>query len=122
MVDQIYVLFGNPMAVTAHLKIVRIGGVVTDYYDIRMEYEGFSALVKCSYLVKNPGPRYTIHGEYGTFYKSGIDPQEDLLKAGNLPIGKDWGTESSDEWGIIFYEEKGAVSYTHLTLPTNREV
>ena len=107
MVDQVYVLFGKPKAVTAHLKIVRTGGAVTDYYDIRMEYENFSALVKCSYLVKNAGPRYTIHGEFGTFHKSGIDPQEETLKAGNLPLGADWGSESTDDWGTIFYEEEG---------------
>jgi len=107
MVDQVYVLFGKPKAVTAHLKIVRTAGVVTDYYDIRLEYEGFSALVKCSYLVKNAGPRYTIHGEFGTFYKSGIDPQEELLKAGKLPNSDNLGVESPDEWGTIFYEEAG---------------
>jgi scyllo-inositol 2-dehydrogenase (NADP+) len=107
MVDQAYVLFGMPMAVTSHLKIVRTGGKVSDYYDIRMEYEGFSAILKCSYLVKDAGPRYSIYGEYGTFYKSGIDPQEDLLKAGNLPDGEKLGVESPDEWGTIFYEEEG---------------
>lgn len=107
MVDQVYVLFGKPKAVTAHLKIVRNGGVVTDYYDIRLEYDGFAALLKCSYLVKTPGPRYTIHGEFGTFNKYGIDPQEELLKAGNLPVGEDWGTEPPEEWGAILFEENG---------------
>jgi predicted dehydrogenase len=107
MVDQVYVLFGKPMAVTAHLRIVREGGVVSDYYDIRLEYKGFSALLKCSYLVKDPGPRYTIHGEYGTFYKSGIDPQEETLKTGKLPEGEDWGMEPVEEWGTLVYEEAG---------------
>jgi predicted dehydrogenase len=107
MVDQVYVLFGKPKAVTAHLKIVRTGGVVTDYYDIRLEYENFSALLKCSYLVKKPGPRYILHGEFGTFYKSGLDPQEEMLKAGNLPVGESWGTEPASEWGKMFYEKDG---------------
>jgi len=107
MVDQVYVLFGKPKAVTAHLKIVRSGGVVTDYYDIRLEYENFSALLKCSYLVKKPGPRYILHGEFGTFYKSGIDGQEELLKAGHLPVGENWGTEPPAEWGTLFYEKDG---------------
>lgn len=107
MVDQVFVLFGKPNAVTAHLKIVRTGGVVTDYYDIRLEYNNFAALVKCSYLVKNPGPRYTIHGEFGTFYKWGIDPQEEMLKAGHLPDEENWGTEEPEEWGTFLYEEKG---------------
>lgn len=107
MIDQVYVLFGKPKAVTAHLKIVRSNGVVTDYYDIRLDYENFSAIVKCSYLVKNPGPRYSIYGEFGTFHKWGIDPQEDLLKVGKLPIGDDWGTEHESDWGTILYEKNG---------------
>jgi predicted dehydrogenase len=107
MVDQVYVLFGKPLAVTAHLKIVRTAGIVTDYYDIRLEYENFAALLKCSYLVKKPGPRYILHGEKGSFYKSGIDPQEEMLKAGNLPLGNNWGTEPPEEWGTLFYEKDG---------------
>ncbi|MCY1723104.1 Gfo/Idh/MocA family oxidoreductase [Prolixibacteraceae bacterium Z1-6] len=107
MIDQAYVLFGMPKAVTAHLRIVRNAGVVNDYYDIRLEYNGFAALMKCSYLVKEPGPRYIIHGEYGTFYKSGMDPQEELLKAGHLPDEENWGTEPMENWGTMFYEEDG---------------
>lgn len=106
-VDQAYVLFGKPNAVSANLKIVRTGGVVTDYYDIRLEYDGFSAILKCSYLVKDPGPHFTIHGEFGTFYKYGMDPQEDLLKAGNLPDGDKLGREENEEWGALLYEKEG---------------
>ncbi|MDX8339331.1 Gfo/Idh/MocA family oxidoreductase [Draconibacterium sp. IB214405] len=105
MVDQAYVLFGRPLAVTTHLKTVREGGKVADYYDIRLDYTGFSALLKCSYLVMDPGPRYMINGEYGTFKKWGIDGQEELLKAGNLPEGEDWGKEESDDWGTLVYTE-----------------
>jgi len=107
MIDQIFVLFGRPEAVTAHLQVVRSGGVVNDYYDIRLQYKGFAAILKCSYLVKDPGPRYTIHGEYGTFYKYGIDNQEALMKAGNLPQGEDWGLEDPEFWGTLVYEENG---------------
>lgn len=107
MVDQAYVLFGMPKAVNAYLKIVRRGGNVADYYDIRMEYEGFSAILKCSYLVKDPGPRYSIFGEYGTFHKWGIDNQEEDLKAGKLPVGDNWGTEPEKVWGTLVYEKNG---------------
>lgn len=107
MIDQAYVLFGKPVAVTAHLKIIRSGGFVTDYYDIRLDYENFSALLKCSYLVKKPGPRYILHGELGSFYKFGIDPQEELLKAGKLPEGEKWGAEPPELWGTISYQNNG---------------
>jgi predicted dehydrogenase len=107
MVDQAYVLFGMPKAVNAVLKIVRNGGKVADYYDIRMEYERFSAILKCSYLVKEPGPRYSVYGEYGTFHKWGIDNQEENLKAGMLPVGDDWGKEPEKDWGTLVYEKDG---------------
>ncbi|PIF06370.1 MAG: oxidoreductase [Draconibacterium sp.] len=107
MIDQAFVLFGKPKAVTAHLKIVRKGGKVNDYYDVRLDYENFSAILKCSYLVKEPGPRYSIFGEKGTFYKWGIDPQEEILKTGELPAGEAWGTEPESQWGTIYYEKDG---------------
>ncbi|MBT3385436.1 MAG: Gfo/Idh/MocA family oxidoreductase [Prolixibacteraceae bacterium] len=107
MVDQVYVLFGKPISVAANLKIVRTNGNVPDYYDIRLEYKRFSAILKCSYLVKNPGPRYSIHGEFGSFLKWGIDPQEEMLKAGNLPESDDWGKDERELWGEIVYEKDG---------------
>lgn len=120
MVDQVYVLFGKPKSVSAHLKIVRAGGNVHDYYDIRLEYEGFSTILKCSYLVKDPGPRYSIYSEFGTFHKRGIDPQEELLKAGKLPEGNSWGTEPENEWGTLTYEENGVdFKDTIETIPGN---
>ena len=120
MVDQAFVLFGKPGAVTAHLKIVRNGGKVADYYDIRLDYENFSALLKCSYLVKDPGPRYSIHGEKGSFQKWGTDPQEESLKAGNLPVGADWGTESREWWGNLVFEKNGLEYQGKVkTLPGN---
>ena len=123
MVDQAFVLFGKPLAVTAHLKIVRTAGIVTDYYDIRLEYEKFSALLKCSYLVKKKGPRYILHGELGSFFKFGIDPQEELLKAGNLPVGENWGKEPPEMWGTISYQKDGnEFEETIETIPGNYNI
>lgn len=105
LVDQAFVLFGKPTSVSATLKIVRSGGMTNDYFDIRLEYDGFSALLKCSYLVKKPGPNFTLHGELGTFHKTGLDHQEEELKAGNLPVGENWGTEPEAEWGTLYYSK-----------------
>ena len=120
MVDQALVLFGKPKTVTAHLKIVRTGGIVTDYYDIRLEYNTFTAILKCSYLVHTPGPRYILHGELGSFIKYGIDPQEELLKAGNLPQGENWGAEPVDLWGTLHYSENEETRSLKIpTIPCN---
>lgn len=123
MIDQICVLFGKPESVTAHLQIVRSGGVVSDYYNIRLQYKEFAAITRCSYLVKDPGPRYIIHGEYGTFYKYGMDPQEATLKTGKLPEGEDWGREDPENWGTLIYEENGEeIEELVETLPGNYNI
>jgi len=101
MVDQALVLFGKPVSVTAHLEILRDGGKIFDYYDIRLQYEGFAAILRSSLLVRELGPRYILHGTHGSFLKWGIDPQEELLKAGHLPEGDGWGKEPENLWGLL---------------------
>jgi len=111
LVDQALVLFGIPRFVTAQLDILRDEGKVTDYYDIRLQYERLSVILKSSYLVREPGPRYSLHGTLGSFLKWGIDPQEEDLKSGRLPDDVGWGSEPSSRWGQINTETNGL----HLT-------
>jgi scyllo-inositol 2-dehydrogenase (NADP+) len=120
MIDQALVLFGMPEAVTAHLRIVRTGGEVEDWYDIRLHYDGFTALLRSSYLVKEPGPRYILHGTNGTFFKYGLDPQEEALKLGIDPRIPEWGTESVEWFGTLVTEKDGVTQRVKLqTLPGN---
>jgi scyllo-inositol 2-dehydrogenase (NADP+) len=101
MIDQALALFGKPTAVTAELGIQRPGGQVDDYYHITLHYPALRVTLKSSYLVREAGPRYILHGTEGSFLKYGIDPQEEALKAGRLPSEPNWGTEPKNEWGTI---------------------
>lgn len=120
MIDQALVLFGMPGAVTAHLRIVRTGGEVDDWYDIRLHYDELTVLLRASYLVKEPGPRYVLHGTKGTFVKYGLDPQEEALKNGADPTTPGWGTESVEWFGTMVTENGGVTKNAKLqTLPGN---
>jgi predicted dehydrogenase len=101
MIDQALVLFGLPQSVTADIRIQRPGGKIDDSYDLRLNYKNIRVIVKSGYLVREPGPRYTLLGTDGTFHKYGLDPQEDALKAGRSPNEKDWGVEDAAYWGKI---------------------
>ena len=101
MVDQALSLFGTPEAVTAHLSVVRTNGRTTDNYDIKLHYKGFKATLRCSYLIREMGPQYILHGTEGSFIKMGTDPQEEMLKQNRLPNAPNWGTEPESDWGII---------------------
>ena len=101
MLDQVLVLFDKPEWVHALTGIQRPGGKVEDYYDLRLEYIGLNVIVKSSYLVREPGPFYIVHGVNGSFVKYGIDPQEEALKLHQIPGTQGWGTESEKFWGKL---------------------
>jgi scyllo-inositol 2-dehydrogenase (NADP+) len=101
MLDQVLVLFGMPAEVDARMGIQRPGGKVDDYYDIRLQYNSFHAIVKSSYLVREPGPRYILHGTAGSFIKYGLDPQEQALKEGKIPGSTSWGCDPREYWGKL---------------------
>ena len=102
MLDQILVLFGMPHEIDARIGIQRPGGKVDDFYDLRLQYEGLNVIVKSSYLVREQGPRYMVHGTEGSFIgSSGVDPQEQALKEKKIPGSIGWGTHPRDTWGKI---------------------
>lgn len=120
MLDQVVTLFGMPNAVDARVGIQRPGGKVDDYYDIRMQYKDFQAIVKSSYLVREPGPRYIVHGTDGSFVKYGLDPQEQELKNGKVPGTAGWGMEDKVYWGKLNTTMKGLHVECHTeTIPGN---
>jgi scyllo-inositol 2-dehydrogenase (NADP+) len=101
MLDQSLALFGMPEEVDARVGIQREGGRVDDFYDIRLRHKSFYSIVKSSYLVREPGPRYILHGSDGSFVKYGLDPQEQALKDGHLPGAANWGKEPEEWWGKL---------------------
>jgi scyllo-inositol 2-dehydrogenase (NADP+) len=107
MIDQVLMLFGLPEAVTALVRQVRTRTEVDDWYDIKLHYPGMVATTKCSYLVREPGPRYILHGTLGSFIKHGLDPQEEALNQGQVPGSAGWGKESQEWWGTLNTEVNG---------------
>jgi len=107
MIDQALVLFGVPKNVTAMLGVQREGGHIQDFYHLILGYEYRQVVLKSSYLVREQGPRYILHGNLGSFIKYGLDPQEDALKAGAVPGSPGWGVEPESQWGMINTEVKG---------------
>lgn len=107
MIDQALCLFGMPDAIHADVRILRTGGKVDDSYDLKLYYSSVKVTLKGSYLVREAGPRYTLHGTLGSFLKFGIDPQEEDLKAGKKLTDINWGKEDEKYWGLINTEVEG---------------
>ncbi len=107
MIDQAYDLFGKPTSVFAEIGIQRTDGKVDDFYNIVLKYDELQVNLKSSYLVREEGPRYIVHGTEGSFLKRGLDPQESDLKAGRYPDELDWGMEPKKLWGKLNSEVNG---------------
>jgi len=97
VIDQALVLFGEPRAVTASAFCQRETSTVDDAFDVCLEYEtGLRAMARARIIAYAPGPHFLLHGTGGSFVKYGMDPQEERLRSGNFPQGKDWGAD----WGV----------------------
>lgn len=101
LIDQALCLFGLPKRITADIRTQRAHALVDDYFDLQLDYGFTKVILKAGMLVREPGPRYVIHGTAGSFIKYGEDPQEALLKTGQLPTAADWGTEPMDQYGLL---------------------
>lgn len=99
LIDQALVLFGLPQAVTADVTRQRAAARADDYFHLVLDYGRRRAVLHASVLVRDPGPRYLVHGDGGSFVKYGIDGQEAALRDGKRPGGERWGEDEPAFFG-----------------------
>ncbi|WP_020570066.1 Gfo/Idh/MocA family protein [Neolewinella persica] len=116
LIDQAIACFGIPDQVSGRTWIQRSFSTIPDAFDLQMRYDGFTADLSCSLLVREPTPRYRLHGTLGAYVKYGIDVQEDQLKAGMSPLATDFGREPAAQDGILHTERANEVFRS--TIPT----
>lgn len=101
LIDQALALFGKPNSLFADIRIAREVGEVDDTFELILFYEKLRVILKAGILVKELGPRFSIHGTNGSFVKYGLDNQEKALREG-LPIDSvDWGLDKEENYGIL---------------------
>lgn len=101
IIDQVLYFFGMPKNITADIRLQRPHARVDDYFNIWLDYGFNKVILHAGMLVREPGPRYMIQGTQGSFIKYGEDPQEARLRAGELPLGDDWGAEKEEIYGFL---------------------
>jgi scyllo-inositol 2-dehydrogenase (NADP+) len=107
LIDQALVLFGLPRSLSADIRNLREGSRVDDCFEVKLYYDRLRVTLKASVFVKEPGPRYILHGTKGSFVKYGIDPQEAWLRQGLMPDAEGWGEEDEEFHGLLNTEMNG---------------
>lgn len=86
LLDQALRLFGWPQAMQGDIAALRPDAVSDDHFQVRLRYGGgLRVTLAASMLMALPRPRFALHGTLGSWVKSGLDAQEDRLKAGRVP-------------------------------------
>jgi predicted dehydrogenase len=109
ILDQAIALFGRPDAVAGRSWTQRSFSTIPDAFDLQLDYSRLRVSLSGSLLVREPTPRYRLHGERGSFVKYGIDGQEDQLRSGTAPTAADFGLEPADQDGLLHTEADGLV-------------
>jgi scyllo-inositol 2-dehydrogenase (NADP+) len=107
LVDQALQLFGRPETVWADVGVQRPGVEAVDYLHLALGYGRLRVLLHAGMEVRDPGPRFEVHGDRGSFVKHGMDLQEQALRAGGRPGDPGWGSEPPDRHGTLTGEVAG---------------
>lgn len=114
LIDQALQLFGRPHKIFADIRMVRPQSKIDDYFELLLYYEKLRVRLKSTYLAREHGPEYILHGLKGSFIKPRTNIQEILLTGGTVPVGKEWGAEPESERGLLHTEKDGAVIREYL--------
>lgn len=101
LIDQALCLFGKPDWLTADVFMQRKGAAVDDGFEILMGKGALRISLGVSSLASDGDWRYCLHGTSGSFFKRGLDPQEEQLRAGILPSAASFGVEPENRWGTL---------------------
>lgn len=108
LIDQALCLFGPPQELFAEVRTQRAHSQIVDKFDLTLFYGPLRVSLSAGMLVREPAPRYILHGDQGTFLKYGLDVQEDLLKQGHTPATwPNWGAEPEEIWGQLTTQLQG---------------
>ncbi len=108
LIDEALQLFGFPKKVKSDIRLQRDNTQAVDSFLLILDYENHLRVsLKVCYLVREPLPKYILHGILGSYVKYGNDPQEEDLNKGKTPLSPDWGIEKEENWGTLNTEING---------------
>lgn len=85
LLDQALHLLGSPESLQATLKTLRPGGTTHDWFEVTLYYPGLLVTLGSTPFEAGPMQRFNARFEKGSWQCWGLDPQEEALRAGQMP-------------------------------------
>lgn len=85
LLDQALHLLGKPDSLQANLKILRPGGATPDWFEVMLHYPDLQVTLGSTPFEAGPMRRFNARFEQGSWQCWGLDPQEEALRAGQMP-------------------------------------
>jgi predicted dehydrogenase len=102
LIDQAVTLFGRPRQVYAEIDTRRPGAAVADDVFVALTHAGgHRSHLWMSAIAAHLGPRFRVLGDRAAYLVSGLDGQEEALRAGRTPLDGGWGLEPPESYGLI---------------------
>ena len=99
LVDQALHLLGPVEAVVASVRAVRDGMQTDDDTQVMLWHvSGAISILSVSAVAGSIEPRLRVLGTHGALEITGLDTQEDALRAGRSPRDQDWGVETGSAY------------------------
>ncbi|GIO02794.1 scyllo-inositol 2-dehydrogenase (NADP(+)) [Brevibacillus halotolerans] len=101
LLDQAIMMFGMPKAVTADVQAQRPEAKTDDYFHVILHYDRLRAILHAGMLTVQPGPRFQVHGDKGSYMKFGFDVQEGAIRDNQPLNAPNWGQEEKEWYGEL---------------------
>lgn len=102
LIDQAIALFGRPERVYAEIDTRRRGAQAPDDAFVALAHRGeIRSHLWMSATAAQSGPRFRVLGSRASYTVSGMDGQEDALRAGRTPKDTGWGVAPPASYGRL---------------------
>lgn len=105
-IDQMVSIYGKPEDIHYDVRSIYYPGESDDYIDIDFYFGRTKVTIKCSVAVKLEHPKFTVHGDRGSFIKYSSGHQK---KNPNGPTQVSFETEPESNWGKLSYVDDNGV-------------
>lgn len=101
LMDQALQLLGPPKSLFARLRSLRAGSAATDWFDLQLSYPDAEVTLGSSPFEAGEMRRFNARFDGGSWQCWGLDPQEEALRAGQMPGSRDYPAKGTAQWARL---------------------